>query len=158
MKVKEFKRLLERLPEPLRGKLSGELPRKFEVEVFQTDDFEIYLVEGKPKLLVHRREGMVAPTLKDEEAAKLLPRIIVDRGAIPHVCNGADVMKPGIIRVEGTFEVGSLIVVVDEEHGKPLAFGLSLHSSRDILSSKKGKMVKTIHYVGDKIWNIYKNL
>jgi predicted RNA-binding protein (TIGR00451 family) len=72
------------------------------------------------------------------------------------VCNGADVMAPGIVRVEGEFDKGDLVLVVDEKHGKPLALGESLSDSANARNTKQGAVVKNIHFVSDKIWNFAK--
>jgi PUA domain protein len=45
-----------------------------------------------------------------------------------------------------------LILIVDERHGKPLAIGLSLCSSEEMKTADRGKVVKNLHYVGDRIW------
>jgi len=158
IKVKDFRRLLESLPKPLRDELLQGLSKKFNVEVGEAGEgFKIYLVDGKPLLLVDR-DGRVMPPLTDFGRLALLPQVVVDRGAIPHICNGADVMRPGIVQVEGEFDGNSLVVVVDVDHRKPLALGVALLSSQEVRRCEKGKMVKTIHYVGDKIWNLYRNL
>ena len=75
-------------------------------------------------------------------------------GAIPYVCNGADVMAPGIKNVQGEFTQNSIIVIEDITHGKALAIGQAIHSSSEIREMKKGKAIKTLHYVGDKIWSL----
>jgi PUA domain protein len=157
VKVKDLKRLVGGLPKPLQDRLVERLPRKFGVEVCRVEDgFRIYLVDGKPFLLVDR-DGRVMPPLTAFETLTLLPWIVVDRGAIPHICNGADVMRPGIVQVERDFDKNSLVVVVDVDHRKPLALGIALLSSQEVRRSERGKMVKTIHHVGDKIWNFYRN-
>ncbi|RLI34431.1 RNA-binding protein [Candidatus Bathyarchaeota archaeon] len=155
-KPKAFRRIVEKLPEPLKTNIAESMPKKPSVEVVEEASFKLYLVEGEPLLV--EMNGKFFPYLSRVKVLKGLPRVVVDRGAVPHVCNGADVMRPGIVRIEGEFEAGSLVVIVDELHGKPLALGLSLHSSREILKAEKGKMVETIHHVGDKIWNLYRNL
>jgi PUA domain protein len=79
-------------------------------------------------------------------------------GAIPYVCNGADVMAPGIVRFEGEFGKGDLVLVVDEKHGKPLALGEILYDSENAKSIKQGVVIRNIHFVSDKIWNFAKTL
>jgi PUA domain protein len=83
--------------------------------------------------------------------------VVVDKGAVAFICRGADVMRPGIVRIEGEFDSGELILIVDEVHGKPVALGVSLMSSKEVGNASRGKMIKTIHHVGDKIWNFYRN-
>jgi PUA domain protein len=79
-------------------------------------------------------------------------------GAVGHVCNGADVMAPGIVRFEGTFPQGSLIVVVDVKHGKPLALGEVLFDFETAKNAKKGVVIRNVHYVGDEVWGAMKAL
>jgi len=39
-------------------------------------------------------------------------------------------MAPGIVRIEGEFGKGALVLIVDEKHGKPLAVGESFYDSK----------------------------
>jgi PUA domain protein len=80
-----------------------------------------------------------------------MPKVVVDMGAIRFVCNGADVMAPGITEMSD-FKEGDLVVIRDVTHGKALAIGVANKSSADIQVSKKGKVIRNIHYVGDKLW------
>ncbi|NIN69992.1 MAG: RNA-binding protein, partial [Anaerolineae bacterium] len=80
-----------------------------------------------------------------------LPRVVVDMGAIPYVCNGADVMAPGVTDMD-SFMAGDLVVVRDVTHGKALAVGRALKSSSDIEAARKGKVLENLHYVGDRLW------
>jgi PUA domain protein len=77
-------------------------------------------------------------------------------GAVPHVVGGADIMAPGIRKVNGEFAEKQLLVVVDEKHGKYLAVGRALTGSGPLAAAKKGKVVENIHYVGDLIWDVIK--
>ncbi len=157
LKVKDFKAVLEKLPANLREAISLKLSKKLRIEVCEVNhDLRIYLVEGKP-LILEKPSGEVFPSLLYSEALAGLPRIVVDRGAVAAVCRGADVMRPGIVRIEGEFDSGDLVAIVDEAHGKPIALGLSLTSSKLMEEASRGKMVKTIHHVGDKNWNLYRN-
>jgi predicted ribosome-associated RNA-binding protein Tma20 len=45
---------------------------------------------------------------------------------------------------------------VDQKHGKPLALGESLRESEEAKASKQGPVVKNLHFVSDKIWNLAK--
>ena len=119
----------------------------------ETDDgLTVYIVEGD--VVLFNRGGVLYPTLANQ-VVENLPSVIVDMGAVPYVCNGADVMSPGIVRVEGVFNGGEIIVIRDENHGKALAIGLALVSSSEIEDMPKGKAIESIHYVGDKLWRTY---
>jgi len=79
-------------------------------------------------------------------------------GAVPHVCNGANVMAPGIVRFEGNFRKDDFVFVVDERHGKPVAIGEVVYDVEAAKKATQGVVVKNTHFVGDKIWNFIKTL
>jgi len=129
---------------------------KAQVEAVETDVGKIFLVGGAPLLAVYK--DTLLPTLAFDKALSCLPRVVVDMGAVPHICNGADVMAPGVVGIKGEFEADDLLLVVDERHRKPLAVGRALLNSQAMKSIKQGKIIKNLHYVGDKLWNILKQL
>jgi PUA-domain protein len=152
LKTKEAKQIIEEATKTL--KLS--LDDKSTVEVIESDVGEIYLIGEKP--LLFKAGNRVLPTLLFTEFIAKAPKIIVDMGAIPYVCKGATVMAPGIVRIEGEFAKSDIVVVADMKHGKALAVGESLMDSETAKATKKGPVVKTLHYVGDKIWDYIKTL
>ena len=83
-----------------------------------------------------------------------LPSIIVDMGAVPYVCDGANIMAPGILRISDDFSKNEIVVIRDTNFKKALAVGKGLASSDDINKIKKGKVIQNLHYVGDKIWRL----
>ena len=116
------------------------------------DESKIYFIDERPYLL--RTEKGLFPTLIFEEFLAKLPHVIVDTGAIGHICNGADVMAPGILEINGNFNQGSTIVVKEEKYNKNIALGLSIYDMQELKSIKKGKVIENIHYVGDIFWEI----
>ena len=76
----------------------------------------------------------------------------VDMGAVPFVCNGANIMAAGINAVSPEIAKGQYIWIRDENHQKPLAVGKALLDADEILHSNQGKAVEALHYIGDKIW------
>jgi PUA domain protein len=114
----------------------------------------IFYLEGKP-LFAATKDGLI-PTLLFDKALFRLPRITVNMGAVPFVCNGADVLAPGVVKIEGSFAVGDLMLVVDERHGKPLAVVSALVDSQAASGMKRGKVAGSLHYVGDALWNMLK--
>jgi PUA domain protein len=104
------------------------------------------------EILLAKKNGVLFPTLTNP-IIESLPTILVDMGAIPFVCNGADVMRPGITEINGDFDKNGLVIIKDEKHHKALGVGLALLASSDMKEQKKGKAVLNLHYVGDKIWN-----
>jgi predicted RNA-binding protein (TIGR00451 family) len=65
-------------------------------------------------------------------------------------------MAPGIVRYEGEFKKGALVLVVDVKFGKPLALGEAQYDAEAAQSVKQGVVVKNIHFVSDEIWNAMK--
>jgi len=130
--------------------------RKTRIEVIEIDGEQLFLFDDKP--LLFKAEGQLTPTLFFERYITSAPKIAVDRGAIPHICNGADVMAPGIRKIEASFSKGGFVVVVDETHGKPLAVGRALVDSETMRRTERGPVVKTLHYVGDMVYNMSKAL
>ncbi len=95
--------------------------------------------------------------LKKPDAVKL-PRIVVDEGAVMPIARGADLMRPGIVSVEGEFEKDSIVVVVEPSRGLPLAVHRTLYSSGEILSMEKGRVTKRLHHLGDRFWKLAERL
>jgi PUA domain protein len=156
LKSKEAKTLLNKASEKLKINVGTVVGAKANVEAIETEHGEIYLINGKP--LLFRMGEDIFPTLLFKEVSALLPKVVVDMGAVPYVCNGADVMAPGIVRVEGDFSKGTIVLVVDEKHGKPLALGEILYDAENAKSVRQGVVVKNVHWVSDKIWNFAKTL
>ena len=155
LKTKDAKQILEEASKTL--KLDTEaLFGKATVEVAESDVGEVYLIGGKP--LLYKADDKILPTLHFTEFTAKASRIVVDMGAVPYVCKGATVMAPGIVCIEGEFTKGDLVIVVDMKFGKALAIGESLMDAQVARQTKKGPIIKTIHYVSDKIWDYTKTL
>jgi len=151
LKEKESKRFLLEVSKTLGTDIEQLLGSKTRVEMNETEAAEIFIFNGRP--LLARSNGALFPTLSFEELFPVIPKIVVDMGAVPYVCKGADVMAPGVVAIEGEFREKGLLLVVDERHGKPLAVGVALFSSETMKTVNHGKTVKNLHYVGDKLWN-----
>ena len=78
----------------------------------------------------------------------------VDRGAIPFLMNGADCMAAGIHAADAAVESGDLVWIRDQEHKRPLALGWACMDAEEMISATKGKAVRTLHWVGDELWDM----
>ncbi len=156
LRTKEAKQIITQASEKLKVNLETLFGAKANVETVETDFGQLLLIDGKP--LLFKTGAAVLPTLLAKEILVHVPKVVVDMGAIPYVCNGADVMAPGIVRYEGEFIKGDIVLVLDEKHGKPLALGEILYGSEEAKSIRQGVVVKNFHYVSDKIWNFAKPL
>jgi PUA-domain protein len=129
------------------------IPRKAKVEIIETDLPDLILINDEPLIMILADEPI--PTLKGALKMKIESRyVVVDMGAVQFMAKGADVMSPGITEADPNIKEGELVVVVDETHRKPLAIGHSLISGKEMVESHQGKAVKTLHHIGDKIWNL----
>ena len=155
LKDKDAKRFLLELSKQLRTGIEQFIDYKPRIEVNETEIATLFFINGRP--LLANSNGTLFFTLSFKELFPLFPKIVVDMGAVPYVCKGADVMAPGVRAVKGEFKENDLLVVVDEQHGKPLAVGVALFSSEEMKTVNHGKTVKNLHYVGDKLWNFLKS-
>src|SRR4030042_284725 len=156
LKTKDAKQLKDAASAALKMDLNALFDNKATVEVIEADVGEVYLRSSKPVLF--KVEKRILPTLLFNEFSAKAPKIVVDMGAIPYVCKGATVMAPGIVRVEGEFGVGDLLLVTDMKHGKALAVGEALMDAATARATKKGPVAKTLHYVSDKVWEHIKTV
>ena len=136
---KEKKQLRERLPQ------GYEVDKKDQI----TKKDNILYKDDKPFLI--ELEGKLMPHLKSlpDNAFKA---VYVDHGAIPFLVKGADMMKPGIQKIEDGFEKGDIVIVRDEVKSKNLALGFALFNSEDMKKQESGKSVKIYHYFGDSYY------
>jgi len=147
----EMKRLMERLSNIIGKEAQKAIPNSKGLEAIDLSPTKkVFLLDGK--LILIETEGQLLPALINEGLLDLMPSVIVDMGALPHVCNGADIMAPGIIGVEGEFAAEMPVVVRDERHHKAIAIGRSLFDSSQFRKKKHGRMVKNLHFVGDDFW------
>ncbi len=119
------------------------------------DGSRVMLLNGE--ILFFERDGRMLPTLRAVLAGYVsVPRVTVDMGAVRFVVNGADVMRPGVTAVDDGIEEGSVVAVVDERHGKPLAIGVAMFDSETMRQAKSGKVVLSRHHIGDALWEFGK--
>ena len=125
--------------------------------------FKVYEVDADKKILVS--DEFTAVQVKDEiipflgkpEALVQFPAVTVDMGAVKFVCNGAKVLRPGIVDF-GQFKKGDIVGVKDQSYGKMLAIGTAIEDSESAKAMTKGYVVDNLHYISDKIWEAHKEI
>ena len=125
-------------------------------EIASGDDIEVILYEKEPAL-VFIKPDLVFPALNF--ILKYPPDrmwVVVDTGAIKFVSNGADVMAPGIVDADQEIKEGDVVWIREEKYARPLAVGIALMNGTEMVESKKGKAIKSVHHVGDKLWEFFK--
>ncbi len=131
------------------------------VELWQDkeQDIKLYAVNNTPAFFYHKsknKEGteLLIPTLKFLLKQLILKEVVVDMGAVRFVVSGADIMRPGITEINPEIQEGEAIVILDQNNRKPLAVGIALLDGEQMQTETKGKVIKNIHFVGDKLWNL----
>lgn len=114
--------------------ISHRLPILYETKV---DDKSIII----PTLHLVHRLGALVPKLY----------VVVDQGAVKHILNGADVMRPGITEFT-QFKRSDVVFVLDPKR-RAIAVGMALVDSNELPNMQRGKVVKNLHYLGDEVWN-----
>ncbi len=118
--------------------------------VLEEDDRRVIVVDG---FVLFEHKGLLVPIAAEKVNAPLLsryPAVYVDLGAVPHVLNGAAVMRPGIVRVEGSFSAGELVVVREVRASQVIAIGEALVPSEEIRSLSRGRVVSNVQHHGDR--------
>ncbi|RLF58770.1 MAG: RNA-binding protein [Thermoplasmata archaeon] len=131
------------------------IPKKGKVEIGKKNDNLFIIIDGE--ILFFEYNGEYIPTLKAIMKLGIeidKKYVTVDRGAIPHITSGADIMRPGVVDYDKRIKKGEIVIVKEENYGKPIAIGKALWNGEEFENKKKGKCVKNLHYVGDKIWKL----
>jgi len=139
-------------------------PKDLKIAEPESDGDSSIIFDREERLYVGQRrlpsgEELIFPLLKDERILPKLPVVTVDSGAVKFVCNGANIMRPGITKLEGDdFAKGGLLVVREQKYGKAIAVGRALLSRKELESASKGPVVENVHYVGDRLWDSLKEI
>lgn len=135
--------------------LSSKIPTEFEINKKDEikEDNNIIYKNGEKYLII--KDNKYLPHLKAPEIQKsnTSPHLFTDKGAIPFVAKGADLMKPGIARIgEIKFNVNDIVLIKDENKEKTYAIGFALLNSEDMRSQTSGKSIQVYHYIGDEFY------
>ena len=133
----------EILPKRFKGLVALELDDRRALLIL--DDFRVVRVGDK-----------FVPFLADVKRVEAFPYVIVDIGAVRFICNGANVMRPGVRSFPTSFRKGDVVVVKDEKYHKAVAVGEANISSEEAQQLSKGSIIINLHYVGYKIWEMAK--
>ena len=81
----------------------------------------------------------------------------VDEGAVKFVSKGANVMRPGIIKIDPSIKKGDIVTIIDPHHDRVLSVGEALYDTDKIEKMKDGKVITCVHSLTDNIWAFSKN-
>ncbi|WP_202319427.1 PUA domain-containing protein [Archaeoglobus neptunius] len=147
LRKKEARRVVSEVRETAGVEVAGDM------DEIDFGNIKIILVDNEPVLLEYDGKYYVSVY----GAIKLKPeryRVTVDEGALKFVMNGADVMKPGIVFADERISEGDFVYVTVEGKESPIAVGVALCDGKEMVGGK-GKAVKNIHHLKDKIWRYF---
>jgi PUA domain protein len=135
-------------------------PKVKDLKIAELDDPNLAIVFNMQLNLYfgRRNNDIYFPLLKDQLILPSLPSATVDMGAIKFVCNGANVMRPGILSFSGNFKEGSLLSVKEVSHSKVIAVGRAFQDQVTTQTMTRGPTIENLHYVGDRFWEALKLL
>ncbi|MGN6559840.1 MAG: PUA domain-containing protein [Candidatus Nitrosocosmicus sp.] len=132
------------------------IPKIKNIKVFEIENGKSILVIDSV-IGISINNGLVLPFLGKPDILEKFPSIVVDSGSIKFICNGAKILRPGIIRFDD-FVKNDIVVVKDEKFEKYLSVGLALEDRAIAEKLQKGYVINNLHYVGDKFWNAFKEI
>ena len=142
----------------LKGLIKENILKKSKIEYLKDSEGEFIFIDEQITLFKHEEKWLIVLQAIIKELNEInYKEIIVDAGAIKFIANGADIMRPGITKINKEIEKNEVILIKEETHNKPLALGIALLSGEDMMNATSGKVIKSLHYVGDKVWNHKKN-
>jgi len=132
-----------------------DLPKIKNLKSHYLDNDSEILIGGDLKIIRIGEEYL--PFLTELKLLDTFPNVTVDMGAVKFMCNGANVMRPGI-KNYSEFSKDEIVCVVEESQNKFLAVGKSLVDSSEMEQISKGEIIKNLHYISDKFWEISKTI
>ena len=141
----------------------NQVSKKWNREIPKIKNIKVHYVDNNSQILmgdgfkVLRLENEFIPFLSEIKLLESFPNVMVDMGAVKFMCNGANVMRPGI-KSHTEFSKDVIVCIVEESQHKFLAVGKSLVNSSEMKEMLKGEVLKNLHYISDKYWEINKTI
>lgn len=132
-----------------------EIPKIKNLKVHQISN-EAQIITGKGIKILKVDEDYI-PFLSETEVLEKFPNVTVDMGAVRFMCKGANLMRPGI-KSFTDFKKEDLVCIVEESQHKFLAIGKAVADSSEVDEMEKGEVLKNMHYISDKFWEIGKTI
>ena len=137
--------------------------KQWKQELPKIKNLKVYFIDQNSQLIVGsgitilKIDDQYLPFLNQTQVLEKFPNVMVDMGAVKFMCNGANVMRPGIKKYT-KFSKDDVVCIVEESQQKFLAVGKSLVHSSEMKEMSKGEIVKNLHYISDKYWEINKTI
>jgi len=131
-------------------------PKKSNVEVIETEAGDTLFAINNVLKLWKSKEGYIPVLTLLLNNQVDLKTIVVDFGAIRYVANGADVMRPGITKIDPSIKKGDIVRIIEETKNRALAVGKALFDAPEMETKSSGKVVKNLHTIQDSVWEFEK--
>jgi PUA domain protein len=128
-------------------------PKKSKVEKILTEEDDILYAVNDKLVLWKSKEGYI-PVLTFLLGNRVgMKTIVVDMGAVKFVTiNQADIMRPGVTKIDENIEKGDIVRIADEDNDRTLAVGKALYDAKEMKAKQSGKVVKNLHTINDSVW------
>ncbi|HEX7817777.1 MAG TPA: PUA domain-containing protein [Nitrososphaeraceae archaeon] len=127
-------------------------------------NLQAYVIDGNKRLLVGNNlvaiqlaPDLIIPHLTQHDLLNHFASVQVDMNAVKFVCNGANIMRPGITDFT-TFKESEIVLVKDQTHKKELAVCISLVDDVNGRKMEKGVVLNNVHHIGDVYWETKKTI
>ena len=132
-----------------------EIPKIKNLKVHQISN-EAQIITGKGIKILKVNDDYI-PFLSETEILEKFPNVTVDMGAVRFMCKGANLMRPGI-KSFTDFKKEDFVCIVEESQHKFLAIGKAVADSSELEDMEKGEVLKNMHYISDRFWEIGKTI
>lgn len=132
-------------------------PTKSNVEVIETEAGDTLFAINNVLKLWKSKDGYIPVLTFLLNKQVDLKTIVVDFGAVRYVANGADIMRPGITKIDPHIEKGDIIRIVEETKSRALAVGKALFDASEMEAKSSGKVIKNLHTIQDSVWEFEKH-
>jgi len=148
---KEYKHIIKKLGEL---GLYADLPKSKNIKSIRAKKGEVIFVDDMPVIV--KLDQIYIPFIVAIGLFKGYGEVFVDKGAVKHITNGADVMRPGITSYT-KFYRGDIVAVKVEGYDTSIAIGRALVDSKELINIGKGKVIINLHHIGDGFWETVKS-
>ena len=137
--------------------------KQWKKKIHKVKNLKVHFIDNSSQLMIGdgitilKIDDNYLPFLNQTEILEKFASVTVDMGAVKFMCNGANVMRPGIKRYT-EFGANDVICVIEESQHKFLAVGRAMTDSSALEGMSKGEVVKNLHYISDKYWEISKTV
>ena len=159
LKSKDKKQFLHNLLNANPGKteeLTQLINKKSKIEWIKLgSNEELYAIDDELAFWVKDNEfiPILSYLLKHEVPFK---SVVVDKGAIKFMAKGADVMRPGILKIDSDINKEDIVLIRDPTHNRVLMVGRAKFDAVDMEKKESGKVIVAVHSLSDTIWEFSK--